>query len=190
MATPHVAGVAALVRAAVPAASAAQVAAAIREGAAPMGSLAGKTVTGARADAPGAIAAARRLTQPPPAPGDTGTPGNPGNPGDPGDAGDRTPPRARVGRARVRGRFLVLSLSFPNEPGAVSGSVGLVKLQRGSARFLTPPGRAVVVKVRLRPPARRALASAARARAVVTIRARDTAGNSSVTRSRIRLRAP
>ncbi len=61
MATPHVAGVAALVRSAVPGATAAEVAQAIREGAVPLPSLAGKTVTGGRADAPGAIAAARRL---------------------------------------------------------------------------------------------------------------------------------
>jgi subtilisin family serine protease len=188
MATPHVAGVAALVRAAVPAASAAQVAVAIREGAVPMPSLAGKTVTGGRADAAAAIAAARRLTQPlEPQPSG---PDNPGNPGSPDDTSDRTPPRARVGRASVRGPFLLLSLSFPNEPGTVTGSVNLAKLQRGSARFQARPGRAVVVKVRLRPAARRPLASGARARAVLTIRARDTAGNSSVTRSRIRLRAP
>jgi hypothetical protein len=48
----------------------------------------------------------------------------------------------------------------------------------------------VLVKVRLQPAARRALASGTRARAVVTIRARDTAGNSSLARRRIRLRAP
>jgi flavin reductase (DIM6/NTAB) family NADH-FMN oxidoreductase RutF len=47
-----------------------------------------------------------------------------------------------------------------------------------------------VVKVSLRAAARRALASSAQARAVVTIRARDTAGTTSVTRSRIRLHAP
>ncbi len=194
MATPHVSGVAALVRAAVPAASAAQVVTAIREGAAPLSSLAGKTVTGGRADAPAAIAAARRLTQaapaPAPAPSDPGSPGTPGTPGTPGDSGDHAPPRVRLGRASVRGPFMLLRLSFPNEPGAVTGSVGLVKLQRGGARFRTPPGRGIVVKVRLRTAARRALASGARARAVVTIRARDTAGNTSVTRRRIRLRAP
>jgi hypothetical protein len=67
MATPHVSGIAALARAAVPAASAAQVAQAIREGAVSLPSLAGKTVTGGRADAPATIAAARRLAaQPPP----------------------------------------------------------------------------------------------------------------------------
>jgi Subtilase family len=186
MATPHVSGVAALVRAAVPSASAAQVAAAIREGAVPLSSLAGKTVTGGWADAPAAIAAARRLTQPAPDP----EPDPPGNQGNPGDSVDRTPPRARIGRASVRGRFLLMRLSFPNEAQAVTGTVAVAKLQRGAVRYRTRPRRAVVVKVRLRPSARRALASRGRARAAVTIRARDATGNSSVARSRIRLRAP
>ena len=69
MATPHVSGIAALVRSAVPNATAVQVAQAVREGAVALPSLSGKTVTGGRADAPATIAAARRLVQtPPPAP--------------------------------------------------------------------------------------------------------------------------
>src|SRR6185503_6563210 len=95
MATPHVSGIAALVRSAVPNATAVQVAQAVREGAVALPSLSGKTVTGGRADAPRAIAAARRLVQaPPPAPPPPAPPAPPTGPGNP-DAGDRTPPTAR-----------------------------------------------------------------------------------------------
>jgi subtilisin family serine protease len=58
MAAPHVAGVAALVRAAAPAATNTQVITAIGDGGAPLPSLAGKTATGCTADAAGAIAVA------------------------------------------------------------------------------------------------------------------------------------
>jgi hypothetical protein len=44
--------------------------------------------------------------------------------------------------------------------------------------------------VKLRPGARRALASGLRSKLALTIRARDAAGNTAVTRSRLRLRAP
>jgi thermitase len=175
MATPHVSGIAALVRSAVPGATAAQVAQAIREGAVALPSLAGKTVTGGRADAPGAIAAARRLAQGPP----SSPP--PGNPGGPGGGGDTAAPVARVDRATLRRRVLVLRLSFPNEGGAVSGTVRVAKLSGATARYRARPGHPAVVKVRLRASARRA---------VVTIRATDAAGNSSVTKRRVNVRAP
>lgn len=58
MAAPHVSGVAALVRAASPAATPVEVAAAIRAGTVPAASLAGRTVTGGRVDALKAIEAA------------------------------------------------------------------------------------------------------------------------------------
>ena len=192
MATPHVSAIAALARAAVPAASAAQVAQAIREGAVSLPSLAGKTVTGGRADAPATIAAARRLAaQPSPAPPTPpAPPAPPTGPGSPGPSGDRTPPQARVLRARVRGQLLLLTISFPNEADAVTGNVTVARLQRRAARYSTRPGRPVTVKVRLRPGARRALASGARKKIALTIRARDAAGNTAVTRSRVRLRAP
>jgi subtilisin family serine protease len=188
MATPHVSGIAALARAAVPDATAVQVAEAVREGAVPLPSLAGKTVTGGRADAPATIAAARRLAgTPPPAP-----PAPPAPPTDPSkqDAGDRTPPRARLVRARLRGSVLVVTIAFPTETDAVTGSVRAAKLQRRAARYRSRPGKPVTVRVKLRPGARRALASRARAKLALTIRARDAAGNTAVTTSRIKLRAP
>ena len=185
MATPHVSGIGALVRAAVPEASAAQVAEAVREGAVPLPSLAGKTVTGGRADAPATIAAARRLvgTPPPPPPPPPTGPGNP-------NAGDRTPPRAQVVRARMRGPALLLTIAFPTEADAVSGSVSAAKLQRRPVSYRTRPGKPVTVRVKLRPGARRALATRARAKLALTIRARDAAGNTAVTKSRVRVRAP
>jgi subtilisin family serine protease len=64
MAAPHVAGVAALVRAAAPGLSDTQVVEAIKDGGAPLGSLVPTTVSGRTADADGAIAVA--LGQPPP----------------------------------------------------------------------------------------------------------------------------
>jgi subtilisin family serine protease len=176
MATPHVAGVAALVRSAVPGATAPEVAQAIREGAVPLPSLAGKTVTGGRADAPGAIAAARRLAKRPPS---SPPPGDPGGRGEP--RRDTTAPVARLDRAMLRRRVLVLRLSFPNESGAVSGTVRVAKLAGATARYRARPGRSVVVKVKLRALARRA---------VVTVQAKDAAGNSSVMKTRVRLRAP
>lgn len=67
MASPHVAGVAALVRAAAPSASADQVAAAIRVGTVPVASLAGRTTSGGRVDALKAIEAITgRPPDPPP----------------------------------------------------------------------------------------------------------------------------
>lgn len=71
MAAPHVSGVAALVRAASPAATPVEVAAAIRAGTVPAASLAGRTVTGGRVDALKAIEAAPADpagTGPPPQP--------------------------------------------------------------------------------------------------------------------------
>ncbi|MDO8213237.1 S8 family serine peptidase [Conexibacter sp. CPCC 206217] len=71
MAAPHVAGVAALVRAAAPSASPALVVAAIKAGSVPVATLAGRTVTGGRVDALGAIralVAGPPLEEPPPGP--------------------------------------------------------------------------------------------------------------------------
>jgi subtilisin family serine protease len=61
MATPHVSGVVALVHAALPNATPAEVAQAIRTGAIGQSNLSGKTVSGGHADAPGAIGAAGGL---------------------------------------------------------------------------------------------------------------------------------
>jgi hypothetical protein len=175
----------------VPNATAVQLAQAVRDGAVPLPSLAGKTVTGGRADAPATIAAARRLagTPPPAPPAPPAAPAAPTGPGKP-DAGDHTPPRARLVRARLRGTYLLLTISFPTETDAVTGSVKAAKLQRRAARYRSRPGKPVTLRVKLRPSARHALASRAGAKLALTIRSRDAAGNTAVTKSRIKLRAP
>jgi hypothetical protein len=68
MAAPHVAGVAALVGAADPAASDVEIVQAIEDGGAPLASLTGNTVSGRTADADGAIAAALALPATAPVP--------------------------------------------------------------------------------------------------------------------------
>jgi len=55
------------------------------------------------------------------------------------------------------------------------------RLAGAATRFRARPGRPVVVKVRLRRTARRAM---------LTIRATDAAGNSAVTKRGVKLRAP
>jgi subtilisin family serine protease len=115
MAAPHVSGVAALVRAAAPWATPAEVAAAIRAGTVPAASLAGKTVTGGRVDALKAIAAAPADPegqeppdgQEPPSGGGPPRGGTPptGNPpgGDQPPAGGSPLPRTPVRRAACAG---------------------------------------------------------------------------------------
>ena len=83
-----------------------------------------------------------------------------------------------------------MTISFPTETDAVTGSVKAAKLQRRPVRYRSRPGKSVTVRVKLRPSARHALASRARAKVALTIRARDAAGNTAVTTSRIKLRAP
>ncbi len=63
----------------------------------------------------------------------------------------------------------------------MSGTVRVAKLAGATARYRARPGRPVVVKVKLRAVARRA---------VITVQAKDAAGNSSVMKTRVRLRAP
>ena len=88
---------------------------------------------------------------------------------------------ARLDRATLRRRVLVLRVSFPNESGPVSGTVRVPKLSGATARYRARPGRPAVVRMLLRARVRRT---------VVTISARDAAGNSSVAKRRVRLRAP
>jgi len=114
MATPHVAGVAALVRAADPGAPPAQVVQAIKNGAQPLASLSGFTTTGGRADALAAIDAALALPNPPPpVPTPIVTPPTPPTP--PGKAG-------LAGRlsADRKGRISMRITGAPNARGVLT----------------------------------------------------------------------
>jgi len=104
MAAPHVSGAAALVRAAAPWATPAQVADALRAGTVPVASLAGKTVTGGRVDALKAIEAAPAKPADPPVVVPDPGPGLP--PG--GDGTPRTTPKPmpRAACAGKRGKAL------------------------------------------------------------------------------------
>ena len=130
-AAPHVAGVAALVLAREPSASTRQIRRAVLEGAEPLPSLDGAVATGARLDAPGALAAI-------PAPG-------PGPGGATGPATDLGPDAARL-TGTVPGSAEPLAYHFEHGPTAAYGS--------WTATRLVPPGdpRAVTEDLRGLPP--------------------------------------
>jgi subtilisin family serine protease len=104
MATPHVAAVAALVRAAAPWATADQAAAAVKAGTVPLASLSGRVVSGGRVDAVRALLAAPPNPNPPPPPG-PGAPGAPGTPGGGSPTGCSTLRGAARARCRLRARI-------------------------------------------------------------------------------------
>ena len=173
MASPHAAGVAALVRAHDPGAPPSQIVQAIKDGAVPVASLNGFTVTGGAVDAIGAMDAALALpnpgTQPPPPPPPPPPPGASA----PGKA-------AFGGRATVdgRGRF---SIRVSGEAGARAAITVTANLPRGSAAAVRTVARRsfrigasgrATVRLRLCRPARRVLRRAkllrTRARVVLT----------------------
>jgi subtilisin family serine protease len=96
MATPHVSGIAALVRAVDPGVPPTQVVQALRDGAKPVSSMAGITVSGGVADAVGAIDAALALPN-------TGPPTEPGGP----PPAPTRPGRPRFGKLSVNRRGVV-----------------------------------------------------------------------------------
>ena len=197
MATPHVAGVAALVRAAAPGIADNRVADAIRAGAVPLPGLAGVTVSGGTASAPGAIAAALGQSSsssgpsPPPAPGGTAPTGGTTTTtttttaGRPGPAGfGRRFVVDRLGRLRMRiageARLAgVVSLS------ATGKALAARRVRIARARFsLDARGRATV-RLRLTRRARRALRRDGKLRARAAVELRNAAGLRSMTFGRI-----
>jgi thermitase len=185
VAVPHVAGVAALVRATAPHLNADQVVQAIKAGAVPLATLAGKTSTGGRVDAAGALAAA---PPPPPEAGD-------------GAAVDRSAPSARLAgrrRQRLRRAVVVVVVCSGSEDCVVdaSGSLGVpggakVFRLRGVRGKQVAAGRRARVALRVRRgarrAARRALRRGKRVRARIQVVVGDAAGNRRTLSHRIRL---
>jgi thermitase len=192
MATPHVAGVAALVRAAVPSATPAEVAEAIRSGAAPLPALAGKTVSGGTADAPAAIAAAGGIVANRPLPPVSAPP--PPTPTRPAK------PRLTVRGLRVsrRGRFVYRFRApagvtgravFRTRRKAVIGA-RRAHLTIASRRFATRSGGRVALRIKLSPRERRILRRNRRLLLTVTVAVRTVAGLSARASAPLTLKPP
>ncbi len=181
MATPHVSGVAALVRAAAPNADADQVISAIEQGGRSSAALLGRTSTGKLVDALGAITAAVA----------TGTP--PVTSTQPPVTGGSQPPEptpTRPGPAGVAGRFRVdrrgrITIRIAGDPGVR----GTFRLRAGSPRrlvlrtsFRTSARGVAVMRERLNRVGRRLLRRrGGRVRAGVRVVLTNSAGLRSVT---------
>jgi thermitase len=183
MATPHVAGVAALVRAADPGAPAAQVADALRASAAPLPHPGGMTVTDGMANAPAAIQAALAIPNPQP-------------PGGGGGGGGPTPPPPapkpkRPGPAALRDVIAVdrrgrVAIAIRGEAGlrgklTVTARVRRKKLVLIRKSFRTNARGRAVVRVRLRGKRLRLIRRQRRVRANATVVLRNSAGLASTT---------
>jgi subtilisin family serine protease len=180
MASPHVAGVAALVRAVDPGATPSQVVEALRNGARPLPSMAGLTVTGGVVDAVGAMDAALATpnTPPPPPPPPTPTPTPPNRPG----FGKVSINRRGVVSVVVRGdsgNTGVLTLTA-NITAARVRNVGRKAFRIGSRGRTT-------VKVKLKRPARRQLRRKRTLRIKAKAVVKNAAGLTNSRTARIRL---
>ena len=178
MATPHVAGVAALVRAADPGATDNQVVEAIETGAKPQPSLATKTVTGGRVDALGAIdAALRQPNLPPPAPASTAATSIQARETRPGPA--RFATRFRVGRL---GWLKTRIVGDPRVHGTFTLRAGVPRRVVLKASFRTSRRGTAIVRERLNRAGRQLLRRArGRLRAGVSVVLTNAAGLRSVT---------
>ena len=188
MASPHVAGVAALVRAADPGASATQVANAIRQGAKPLASMTGITVTGGVADAVRSIDAA------------LATPNEPPPPPPPPPPSPTPPSRPAFGKAKVNSRGVV-SIVVRGDAGnrgvltlAANITANRVRSARvrnvGRKTFRIRSTRRVTVRVKLKKPALRQLLRKRTLRLRVKAVVRNSAGLANSRTVRIRVRLP
>jgi subtilisin family serine protease len=186
MAAPHVAGVAALVRAVDPGAPPAQVVQALKNGAKPVFGMAGVTVTGGAVDAVGAMDAVLALPNPvaPPPP-----------PPPPPPAPPSPPAKARFGSVSVNNRGVLTIRVFGN-PGTsgvltlraniVRPSAGrLVRVARKAFR-IGSLGRATV-RPRLNRAALRQLRRTRRLRLRARVVLRNSAGLTSTATARLRV---
>jgi subtilisin family serine protease len=186
MASPHVAGVAALVRAVDPGAPPSQVVQALRNGAKPLPSMAGVTVSGGAVDAVGAMDAALALPNPVPPP----------PPPPPPPALPSSLAKARFGRVSVNNRGVVTLRLFGN-PGATGVLTLTARLTRPSAARVVrvarkafrigSTGRATV-KPRLSRAALRQLRRTHRLRLRARVVLKNAAGQTSTAAATIRLR--
>ena len=216
MATPHVAGVAALVWARQPAPTALSVRDAVLSGVDPKPSLAGKTVTGGRLNAFGALGASEEARVPPPAPAPAPAPAPTAEPAaepasqpttTPGSVADRTAPFLSVNpiaRQRLGGvvrRGLRLGVRCSERCGVtaelvigrsaarrlrLAGGTRTVRVGR-TVRRLAAASRTTVV-VNLTRQVRRQLTRTRRLEVWVRVRATDGAGNARVVERRVMLR--
>jgi subtilisin family serine protease len=191
MASPHVAGTAALVRAADPGVPATQVVQALIEGAHPLASLNGLVASGGVVDAVGAISRALALpntvSQPP-----AGSSAPPPPPPPPPSA----PAKARFGSVSVNRRGVVTTRVFgnPSTSGVLTlranivrpSSARLMRVARKSFR-IGSTGRATV-KTRLSRPARRQLFRTRRMRLRAKVVLRNAAGLTSTATRRFLIR--
>ena len=181
MATPHVAGVAALIRAADPGAPPAQVVQAIKESVVPLGSLSGKTTTGGAVNALPAIQRALALPNPVPPP----------PPPPPPPAG---PSKARFGSVKIskRGVLTIRVAGDPGNSGVLTLTANITRATRvrtvGRKSFrIGSTGRAAV-KVKLNRAALRQLKRTRKLRVRAKVVLRNAAGLRSTSTAGIRLR--
>jgi len=185
MATPHVSGVAALVRAAAPGAHATQVIDAIEQGGRSSAALLGRTSTGKQVDALGAITAALGTATPQASPPLTNAPSVPSQPvseraSRPGPAGFAS--RYRVGR---RGRITIRIVGDPRVRGTFTLRAGARRTVVLRASFRTSRSGTAVVRQRLNRAGRRLLRRrGGRLRAGVRVVLTNAAGLKSVTTQR------
>ncbi len=195
MAAPHVAGVAALVRAADPDVPATQVVAAIRDSGTPLSALVGITASGRAVDANAAIAAALAMENsplplPPPPPPPVARTVAPAGP-----AAPQLPVLRRIAVTPRR----TFAYSFRASPGLTGrATVRLARrtagLRRGTAlaarRFTVGRLGKVTVRLRLTPARFRALRRAGRLPVALTVTVRDGAGRHASATGRATLAAP
>jgi thermitase len=194
MASPHVAGVAALVRVADPGAPAAQIVQAIEDGAAPLPSLAGATSSGGAADADGAIVAALGL--PNATPGGGGVGGGGGvEPAGPNAASLRDArgtirvSRSGVFRYPIRAATgLQGTAVFRTRRKALVARRAHLTLAR--KRFSVPQGGRLTLRVRLSRREMRVLRRNRRLLLRVAVTVRDSAGRSATAARRLKLLPP
>ena len=184
MAAPHVAGVAALVRAVDPGAPPSQVVQALRNGAKPAAGMAGVTVTGGVADPVGAMDAALALPNPQPA----------GPPVPPAQPRPQPPAKPRVGRVSFNARRGVLSMLVRSGPD-VTGTATLranVTAARvrvvGRKAFAIGTTRRTTVRIKLRKPALKQLRRKRRLRLSTRVVVRNSSGLRAGTSGTITLR--